>query len=65
VPSVRIENDISFSTDLFSSVQSADCVVIITDHSSVDYASVVNEARLIVDTRNALKSIVSPKIVRL
>jgi UDP-N-acetyl-D-glucosamine dehydrogenase len=65
VPSVRIENDISFSTDLFSSVHSADCVVIITDHSGVDYASVVNEARLIVDTRNALRGIVSPKIVRL
>jgi UDP-N-acetyl-D-glucosamine dehydrogenase len=40
-------------------------VIIITDHSSVDYAAVVNEASLIVDTRNALRGIVSQKIVRL
>ena len=31
----------------------ADVVVIITDHSSVDYQRVVNRAALIVDTRNA------------
>jgi UDP-N-acetyl-D-glucosamine dehydrogenase len=31
-----------------------DCVAILTDHRSVDYDSLVNEARLIVDTRNAL-----------
>ena len=65
VASVRIEGDIQFSADLISSLESADCVVIITDHSSVDYATVVNESRLIVDTRNALRGIVSPKIVRL
>ncbi|MER3427201.1 MAG: UDP-N-acetyl-D-glucosamine dehydrogenase [Pyrinomonas sp.] len=32
----------------------ADCVVIVTDHSKVDYKMVVENARLIVDTRNAL-----------
>ena len=32
----------------------ADCVVIVTDHSKVDYKLVVEHARLIVDTRNAL-----------
>ncbi len=32
---------------------SADCVVITTDHSAVDYARVVRIARLVVDTRNA------------
>jgi UDP-N-acetyl-D-glucosamine dehydrogenase len=31
----------------------ADAVVIVTDHSSVDYQRVVNVARLVVDTRNA------------
>ena len=31
----------------------ADAVVIVTDHSSVDYQRVVNQAGLIVDTRNA------------
>ncbi len=43
----------------------ADCVVIVTDHKSFDYAELVRSAKLIVDTRNALKGIASDKIVRL
>jgi len=43
----------------------ADCVVIVTDHAGFDYAALVEQARLIVDTRNALKGCVSEKIVRL
>ena len=43
----------------------ADCVVIVTDHSAFDYQGLVNRARLIVDTRNALKRFSSEKIVRL
>ena len=43
----------------------ADCVVIITDHAAFDYRALVERAALIVDTRNALKGISSPKIVRL
>ena len=41
-----------------------DCVLIVTDHSDYDYERIVNEARLVVDTRNATKGIKSPKIVR-
>jgi len=40
-----------------------DCVVIVTDHSDYDYPSIVREAQLVVDTRNATRGIVSPKIV--
>jgi UDP-N-acetyl-D-glucosamine dehydrogenase len=43
----------------------ADCVVIITDHSAFDYASLVAQSRLIVDSRNALKGFHSENIVRL
>jgi UDP-N-acetyl-D-glucosamine dehydrogenase len=43
----------------------ADCVVIITDHDGFDYAAVVERARLVVDTRNALKNHPSSKVVRL
>jgi UDP-N-acetyl-D-glucosamine dehydrogenase len=43
----------------------ADCVVIITNHSAFDYAQILADASLIVDTRNALKGFVSDKIVRL
>lgn len=35
----------------------ADCVVIVTDHSDVDYKFVAKNSRLIVDTRNVLKGI--------
>jgi UDP-N-acetyl-D-glucosamine dehydrogenase len=35
-------------------LRAADCVVILTDHSSIDYAVVAREADLIVDTRHAL-----------
>jgi UDP-N-acetyl-D-glucosamine dehydrogenase len=41
-----------------------DCVVIVTDHSDYDYKRIVQEAKLVVDTRNATKGIASPNIVR-
>ncbi|HEX4749927.1 MAG TPA: nucleotide sugar dehydrogenase [Bryobacteraceae bacterium] len=50
---------------MLPSVEAADCVVIVTDHTGVDYASVVERSKLIVDTRNALKGFRSEKIVRL
>ncbi len=40
-----------------------DCVVIVTDHSDYDYARIVKEAQLVVDTRNATRGITSSKIV--
>ena len=40
-----------------------DCVVIVTDHSDYDYAGIVKESQLIVDTRNATRGITSSKIV--
>ncbi len=41
-----------------------DCIVIVTDHSDYDYRRIVDEAQLVVDTRNATKGIDSPKVVR-
>ena len=40
-----------------------DCTLIVTDHSDYDYARIVRESQLVVDTRNATKGIKSPKIV--
>jgi len=51
--------------ETFPAAANADCVVIITDHSKVDYAAVVKQAKLILDTRNALKGFRSENIVRL
>jgi UDP-N-acetyl-D-glucosamine dehydrogenase len=48
-----------------SAAADADCVVVITDHAAFDYAALVERARLIVDSRNALKRWKSPNIVRL
>ncbi len=38
-------------------VENADCVVILTDHSSYDYDWVVEHARVVVDARNATKQV--------
>jgi UDP-N-acetyl-D-glucosamine dehydrogenase len=50
-------------------LQTADCVIIVTDHSEVDYKRVCSLASLIVDTRNALNGDVrresSARIIRL
>lgn len=40
-----------------------DCVVIVTDHTDYDYKTIVNESKLVVDTRNATKGIKSDKVV--
>jgi UDP-N-acetyl-D-glucosamine dehydrogenase len=40
-----------------------DAVMIVTDHSSYDYKAIVDQAQLVVDTRNATKGIDSPKIL--
>jgi len=38
-------------------LKSRDCVVIVTDHSNVDYRKVVKNSKLVVDTRNATRHI--------
>lgn len=40
-----------------------DAVVIVTDHTSYDWKKIVAESKLVIDTRNATKGIVSDKIV--
>ena len=46
------------SVDLTSeTLSSADLVLILTDHSTVDYGLVAKEGRLVLDTRNATRSI--------
>jgi UDP-N-acetyl-D-glucosamine dehydrogenase len=53
------------SIDAEAAAAAADCVVIVTDHKSFDYARIVERSKIVVDTRNALKGNDSPKIVRL
>jgi UDP-N-acetyl-D-glucosamine dehydrogenase len=48
-------------------VRTADCVVIITNHSVYDYPAILESAQCIVDTRNALGDLGrdDPKVTRL
>jgi len=50
-------------------IQSADCVVIVTNHSQIDYGRITELAPLVVDTRNALNGDLrrksSARIIRL
>ena len=45
------------SVDLWPAVERADCVVICTDHTDYDWETLARKARLIVDTRNALRGV--------
>jgi UDP-N-acetyl-D-glucosamine dehydrogenase len=38
-------------------IERADCVLILTDHSDVDYRRIVDRAKVVVDTRNATKHV--------
>lgn len=46
-------------------LKASDAVVIVADHDAFDYKFIVAEAPLIIDTRNACKGIISPKIIKL
>jgi UDP-N-acetyl-D-glucosamine dehydrogenase len=71
VPEVKLEGEGSLSnielTD--EALSNCDCVVIVTDHSEVDYSRAVRLAPLIVDTRNITRKLGLPehenKIIRL
>ncbi len=64
VPRLHVEG-LEMKASPESAAAEADCVVIVTDHTAFDYPALVERASLIVDTRNALKGLDSPKIVRL
>ena len=41
----------------FDKLDSYDCVVVVTDHSAVDYKQVAAKAKVVIDTRNAMKNV--------
>ena len=65
VPSVKVDGEIKFSIDATEGLAHADCGVIITNHTTFDYDALLRAAPMIVDTRNALRGVVSDKIIRL
>ena len=68
IPHIKHEDwQIDSVSDLMKAIKSADCVVIVTNHKVYDYAAILKESKLIVDTRNALGKAgwKNPKVVRL
>ncbi|MGA3025490.1 MAG: nucleotide sugar dehydrogenase [Bryobacteraceae bacterium] len=65
VASIRLDGRNLCASAVEGSVEQADCVVVITDHSDFDYESIHDKAKLIVDTRNAYRNRKSGKIVLL
>ena len=62
----RVPTNGSFSESVsLQNLEDYDCVVIATDHSAYDYDRILEESKLIVDTRNALKIRDNPKVFTL
>src|SRR6266700_3160574 len=56
--------DLNMTNTPLENLAQYDAVLIVTDHTSYDYPGIVEQAQLVVDTRNATKGIESPNIVR-
>jgi len=66
IPTLRMDDGAQICAEnLEPAVAVADAVVIITDHTSFDYETVVERAQVIVDTRNALKHFKKESIIRI
>lgn len=66
VPYVQIEDQTLNSADLTpEALAEADCVVVITDHSSFDWDWIAEHSRLLVDTRNAIRENGRARVVKL
>ncbi len=61
IPDIEPHGGITFaltSLDMTDEqLKAADCVLILTDHSVIDYERVVQNAKLVIDTRNATKNV--------
>ena len=69
IPRLRTHEDVELQSvpDVMEAVRRADCVIIITNHSQYDYPAILEEAKFIFDSRNALgkMALKNPKVVRL
>ena len=60
VPQIQIGNDTHTSQELTTELlQKSNCIVIVTDHSDVDYQFVTDKAKVVVDTRNVTQNLQS------
>jgi UDP-N-acetyl-D-glucosamine dehydrogenase len=57
IPSLELVDGTTMTSQPVGSYAEYDAVVIVTDHTGIDYGRVVSEARLVIDTRNATKHV--------
>jgi UDP-N-acetyl-D-glucosamine dehydrogenase len=69
IPRLRTHDNIEMQSvpDVMDAVGYSDCVIIITNHTSYDYEAILEQAKFIFDSRNALGPLgkKNPKVVRL
>ena len=67
IPKVSIDKSTAYETTPLSNIQFSnfDCVAIITNHTYYNIDQIVNESKLVVDTRNATKGIKNSKIFKI
>jgi len=66
VPSLEIDNRTLKSAEATPEVlQSMDCVLVLTDHSTFDYEMIAANSLLLLDKRNALKDFSGSNVIRL
>ncbi|MDI6768597.1 MAG: nucleotide sugar dehydrogenase [Anaerolineales bacterium] len=69
IPHLHTHNGLEMESvpELMAAVRASDCVVIVTDHKVYDYPAILEAAKFIFDSRNALGRAgkESPKVVRL
>lgn len=57
------KHDLQMTCASLDTLSDYDCVVIVTDHSDYDYRAIVQQSRLVIDTRNATRGVDSSKVV--
>jgi UDP-N-acetyl-D-glucosamine dehydrogenase len=66
IPYLKLNHVNLKSVDLnINNLNKFDCVIIATDHSSLDYNFILKHSRVIFDTRNVYRSIKNNKVVKL
>ena len=56
--------DLNMTNTSLDNIGAYDAVVIVTDHTTYNYQQIVDQSKLVIDTRNATKGILSNKIFR-
>ena len=66
IPEITLKEEVLAAVPLDDNhVRNADCVLILTDHSIFDYAGIVANATLVIDTRNVTAGFTGAHVVRL